>query len=190
MSDKMKDLLEASQDQPAPTDVRTLHPEIDFDDPKNRPSDEFLTKEGLGLLLDPHISTFVQMILDDTEKNFEERLRKASEATSIDMNTPGVKEAIHHELSFVRYNNKAQLLFTKQVMLWNINKKSLEETLDVDGKNDVDIRNKISDLQDKLEEKIAQLYLEISKDKAIQDVVKEQVKLTLTPEQRIKAKRK
>ena len=173
MSDKMKDLLEASQDQPAPTDVRTLHPEIDFDDPKNRPSDEFLTKEGLGLLLDPHISTFVQMILDDTEKNFEERLRKASEATSIDMNTPGVKEAIHHELSFVRYN-----------------KKSLEETLDVDGKNDVDIRNKISDLQDKLEEKIAQLYLEISKDKAIQDVVKEQVKLTLTPEQRIKAKRK
>lgn len=132
---------------------------------------------------------FVQMILDDSEKNFEERFRKANEATGATFDSPGIKEAIHHELSFVRYNNKAQLLFTKQVMLWNINKKALSESLDVDGKNDVEIRNKISDLQDKLEEKIGQLYLEIGKEKQIIDVMKEQVKATMSPEQRIKRKR-
>lgn len=136
-----------------------------------------------------NIPTFVQMILDDTEKNFEERLRRATEATGITLEAAGVKEAIHHELSFIRYNNKAQLLFTKQVMLWNINKKALEESLDVDGKNDVEIRNKISDLQDKLEEKIAQLYQEMGKEKQIIDVMKEQVKATMSPEQRIKRKK-
>lgn len=114
---------------------------------------------------------------------------QANEATGIDFETAGVKEAIHHELSFIRYNNKAQLLFTKQVMLWNINKKALDDSLDPDGKNDVEIRNKISDLQDKLEDKIAQLYQEIGKEKQIIDVMKEQVKATLSPEQRIRRKR-
>lgn len=126
-------------------------------------------------------------------ENFEERQKAAAQKVGIKdpealWGTDMFKEAVHEFMS-KQSNNKYQNLFTSQVMLWNTQRLALNPYEGTDEEKlakGVVLREKISDLTEKLEERISKLLLEVYKEERIIAIAKEQiVKKVMTPEERI-----
>ena len=141
------------------------------------------------------IDQFITALLSSTEKDFSKRLAACIESSGVDENildNRECQEKLHEEL-VKRNNNKFHALTTKQIMLWNINSHALDSitaTTAEDKIKEVKLRDEISDLQDKLRDQIESLYKDIYKDQAIIDATKDVAFQAMTPEQRLKNKRK
>ena len=141
------------------------------------------------------INQFIELLLSSTEKDFGKRLTSSIEATGVAEDVLSTKECqqkLHDEL-VKRNNNKFHALTTKQIMLWHISSHALDPisaTTAEDKIKEVKLRDEISDLQDKLRDQIESLYKDIYKDQAIIDAVKDVAFQAMTPEQRLKNKRK
>jgi len=121
------------------------------------------------------------------EQSFEDRMNEAIMLSGLDVNAPmkGMLEHIHYYLSFYQYNNKYQLLVGKQIMFWNIQKQALVDVGE-DVTKDLGKMDKLSDLGDKLLESIEQLYREIYSEDQVIENAKDQVKIAMSPERRLR----
>lgn len=144
------------------------------------------------------VREFVKIMTDPTnqvnkEKNFEARLAEAIKQSGVAedvMTRAEVKDLLHYRLSYVLYNNKYQRLLTKQVQLWNLCRLTLNDFGNEDMVKDVGLHDKINELIDRLSGQVESLYSEIYGAPEIQDIAKEQVKRTMSPEQRLKKNKK
>lgn len=144
---------------------------------------------------------FVELLCDyrsdlNKEKNFDERLDEAATISGVGedpLNNEEIKKIIHNYLSFYQYHNKFSLLFNYQVTLWRISKLFLNEVDSPDAETltkTINFLDKMTDLSSKLEQRIENLYSEIYGDDKVIAIAKDQIKKNLTPEQRLKNKRK
>jgi hypothetical protein len=96
------------------------------------------------------------------------------------------KKLRHEYLSSFQFHNKFQNLMTFQQLLWNAHSEAdrAPEGFDV-GKLD-----KLVDFIDKLEGKTAKLFLEIYGDNQIMEIAKEQIKASISIEEKLKQSKK
>lgn len=130
------------------------------------------------------------------QTNFQERLEDAATMCEMDVNAlddGGIRELIHAYLSYYQYHSKYQLLLNYQITQWRIGKLFLEgiEEGDAEGlTKEITLMDKMTDLSWKLNQKIENLYSEIYGESEIIDIARDQVKKALSPEQRMKNRKK
>lgn len=176
-------------------------------DTENNGYDNFARRVDIELLVGPSLfaktehaqkypdSTvrFVEFLCESQEKNFEERVQQAikvSGANTDVLDQKPTRDLIHYYLSYFKYNNKHQLLLGKQIQLWNLQRLVIEPFDEADLKEEVSVHEKMNTLCDTLCQQIEQLYSEIYGAPEIQAIAQDAVKQTMSPEERLKRKKK
>lgn len=126
---------------------------------------------------------------DRDEKDFGKKLEIAQEGETIPWDDR-MKTLLHYHLSYNLYNPKFQRLLSKQIQLWNLEKVAIDDLKAEGLKEQVDTHGKINELADKLSEQIEVLYDDIYKSPEVIAFAQEQVKKTMSPEERIRDKQK
>lgn len=130
------------------------------------------------------------------EKDFEQRLNKACLRAGVKqtiLQDERVKRGIFEYISYFQNFNKGQLLFGYQLNLWRVQKLLLDDISENSeaGATEEELtkRDKMMKLATSWEESIERLYRELYGHKEFVDISKEEVRMVLTPEQRIKKKK-
>lgn len=136
-----------------------------------------------GKKLDPNFIIWVDELMAGT--NPMERLEIANQKVGwqhTDLSDDPVREAIYQYLVH-KNSNKAQLLFSKQIMFYNCNKQALI-SFEADKADDMAKLNKLaSDLAEQIEKLVIEVYGDFK------EIGQEQMKVALTPEMRLKNKK-